>query len=78
MLNGLKDVYFVTQVQHRVPLHDDEHADRAGVLPASGLGREDCPGSHRPPRFLRFHVGHRRKNARDVRVNPPHRYRSYT
>ena len=23
------------QVQHRVPLHDDEHVDRFGVLPSS-------------------------------------------
>ena len=41
------------QVQHRLPLHDDVHADRAGVLPAAGLGGEDCPRRHSPTRFLR-------------------------
>ena len=44
---------FLSQVQHRLPLHDDVDADRAGVLPAAGLGGEDCPRRHSPTRFLR-------------------------
>ncbi len=51
------------QVQHRVPVHDDVDADGAGVLPPSGLWREDRAGRHRPTRLLSLHAGHCRKDA---------------
>ena len=41
------------QVQHRLPVHDDVHADRARVLPPARLGGEDRPRRHGPTCFLR-------------------------
>ena len=58
----------VLHVQHRVPLHDDVHADGARVLHAPGLRGEDRTRGDRHPRLLRLHVGHRGEDARDQRV----------
>ena len=41
------------QVQYRLPVHDDVDADRAGLLPATGLRREDRTRRHGPTCFLR-------------------------
>ena len=45
--------HFSFQVQHRFSLHDDVHADRARVLPATGLWGEDRPRRNGPTCFLR-------------------------
>ena len=55
----------VLHVQHCVPVHDDVQPHGARLLPAPGLGREDCPGCHRYPRLQRLHARHRREDARD-------------
>ena len=63
-----------SQVQHSLPLHDDEHLDRPCLLPPAGLGGEDRPRGHGTTRLLGFHAGHRGKNARDFGIYTSHRY----
>lgn len=53
-------------VQRRPALHDDVGADPPGLLPTTGIGREDRFRRHCSARLLRLHAGHRREDARDL------------
>ena len=59
----------VLPVQRHSALHYDVRPYAARLLPAARVGREDRPRRHRPPRFLRLHVGHLGEAAGNLRVN---------
>lgn len=65
-------------VQRGDALYDDVCADVARLLPSSGFRGENRPGRNGSPRLLCVHVGHRRKDARNIRIHSAARYALFT
>ena len=59
----------VLHVQHCFSLHDDVDFDRFSLLPAPRFWRKNCTGSDSLIGLFRFHVGYRRKDARNFRIH---------